>query len=51
MIVGHVIGLVLAHDKALAVFGGERAAPRARYPLLALMVLSTLRGLWLFSRG
>jgi hypothetical protein len=51
LIVGHVIGLVLAHDKALAVFGTTRVALRTQYPLLALMILYTVGGLWLLSRG
>ena len=51
LVVGHVIGLVLAHDKALAVFGTTRVALRTQYPLLALMILYTVGGLWLLSRG
>jgi hypothetical protein len=51
LIVGHIIGLVLAHDKALAVFGTTRVALRTQYPLLALMILYTVGGLWLLSRG
>ena len=51
LIVGHVIGLVLAHDKALAVFGTTRDALRTQYPLLGLMILYTTGGLWLLSRA
>ena len=48
---GHVLGLVLAHDRALALFpSGERAA-RSQSPLLVLMVLYTVTGLWLLSQG
>jgi hypothetical protein len=51
LIAGHVLGLVLAHDKALALFGSTKVALRTQYPLLALMVLYTVGGLWLLSRG
>jgi hypothetical protein len=51
LIVGHVLGLTLAHDKALAVFGTTRVALRTQYPLLGLMILYTVGGLWLLSRG
>jgi hypothetical protein len=51
LIVGHVLGLMLAHDKALAVFGTTRVALRTQYPLLGLMILYTVGGLWLLSRG
>jgi hypothetical protein len=51
LIVGHVLGLVIAHDKALAIFGTSRAALRTQYALLALMVLYTVGGLWLLSRS
>ena len=51
LIGGHVVGLVLAHDRALAVFGSTKTALRTQYPLLALMVLYTVGGLWLLSRG
>ncbi len=51
LIAGHVIGLVLAHDKALAVFGTTRDALRTQYPLLGLMILYTTGGLWLLSRA
>ena len=51
LVVGHVAGLVLAHDRALAVSPDGRTALRTQYPLLALMVLYTIGGLWLLSRG
>lgn len=46
---GHVIGLVLAHDRALSLLP-ERRALRSQYPLLALMVAYTVGGLWLLSQ-
>lgn len=40
---GHVLGVVLAHDRALADFGG--AAVRSRYVMLLLMILFASLGL------
>lgn len=50
LIAGHVAGLILAHDRALAVFRGDaRAALRSQYWMLAVMVGFTCLGLWLLS--
>jgi hypothetical protein len=46
---GHVIGLILAHDRAVAIWGSARTAVRTQYTMLALMVLYTCTGLWLLS--
>jgi hypothetical protein len=47
---GHVAGLVLAHDRALTVFGDDRrAAIRSQYWMLTVMVGFTCLGLWLLS--
>jgi hypothetical protein len=51
LIVGHVLGLVIAHDRALALFPSPKVALRTQYAVLALMVLYTVGGLWLLSRG
>ena len=51
LVAGHIIGLVIAHDRAVALFGTTRVALRTQYALLALMVLYTVGGLWLLSRG
>jgi len=48
---GHVLGLVLAHDRALTVASSPERAVRAQLPLLALMVLYTVSGLWLLSQN
>jgi hypothetical protein len=48
LILGHVGGLVLAHDRALALFTG-RAAVRSQHWMLAVMVGFTSLGLWLLS--
>ena len=51
LVAGHIVGLVVAHDRAVALFGTTRVALRTQYALLALMVLYTVGGLWLLSRG
>ena len=51
LVVGHVAGLAIAHDRAVSIFEDRRAALRSQYPMLALMVLYTVGGLWLLSRG
>ena len=51
LVVGHVAGLAIAHDRAVSLFEDRRAALRSQYPLLALMVLYTVGGLWVLSRG
>jgi hypothetical protein len=49
LVVGHVAGLVLAHDRALAVYRDARAATRSQYWMLVIMVGFTSMGLWLLS--
>jgi hypothetical protein len=51
LVVGHVAGLAIAHDRAVTIFENRRDALRSQYPVLALMVLYTVGGLWLLSRG
>ena len=48
--VGHVAGLAIAHDRAVALFESRSDALRSQYPMLALMVLYTVGGLWLLSQ-
>ena len=50
LVVGHVAGLVLAHDKAVELFESPRKAAISQYAMLALMVVYTLAGLWLLSQ-
>lgn len=50
IVAGHLVGVVLAHDRALAVFPKERAV-RTQYAMLALMVLLTGLGLTILSAG
>jgi hypothetical protein len=51
LVIGHVAGLAIAHDRAVAVFHGRRTALEAQLPMLGLMVLYTLGGMWLLTRG
>jgi hypothetical protein len=51
LVAGHVVGLAVAHDRAVALFRDRSAALRSQYAMLALMVLYTVGGLWLLSRG
>lgn len=48
---GHVLGLTLAHDRALSLFASARTAVRTQYAFLVLMVLYTVGGLWLLWLG
>src|SRR4051794_30116092 len=49
LVAGHVCALVLAHDKALVLYGSARDAVRSQMCMLALMVGFTTLGLWLLS--
>ena len=50
LVIGHVAGLVLAHDRAVELFDSPRKAAISQYAMLALMVVYTLTGLWLLSQ-
>lgn len=50
IVAGHVAGVVLAHDRAMAAFRPGQAA-RTQYALLAVMVLFTVGGLVILSGG
>ena len=49
LVTGHVCGLILAHDRALAVYTRVRRATRSQYWMLVVMVGFTSLGLWLLS--
>lgn len=51
IVVGHVIALALAHDRALELGRTHREALRSQTPMLILMVLLTVAGLWSLSVG
>ncbi len=49
LVVGHVLGLTLAHDRALVYWPDYRQASRSQYWMLAVMVTFTCFGLYLLS--
>jgi hypothetical protein len=49
LVCGHVAGLVLAHDRAVALYRDARDATRSQYWMLVVMVGFTSLGLWLLS--
>jgi hypothetical protein len=49
LVLGHIAGLTLAHDRALALYRRTRDATRSQYWMLAVMVAFTSLGLWLLS--
>jgi hypothetical protein len=49
IVLGHIAALVLAHDRALAIFRGGRPAVRSQLWMLAVMVAFTVLALWLIS--
>ncbi|MGZ8665755.1 MAG: fenitrothion hydrolase [Solirubrobacterales bacterium] len=51
LVVGHVLGLTLAHDRAVAYWSDYRQASRSQYWMLAVMVAFTCFGLYLLSSG
>jgi hypothetical protein len=51
LVAGHVSGLVLGHDRALALYGKARAATTSQYWMLAVMVAFTTFGLFLLSQA
>ena len=51
LVVGHVCGLTMAHDRALAYWKDYRQASRSQYWMLAVMVGFTCFGLYLLSQA
>jgi hypothetical protein len=51
LVIGHVAGLTLAHDRATAYWGDYKQAARSQYWMLAVMVAFTCFGLYLLSVG
>ena len=49
LVLGHVAGLAVAHDRAVTIFRDRQDALRSQYAMLALMVLYTVGGLWILS--
>lgn len=50
IVIGHVCGVVAAHDRAVEIYE-PREAVRSQYPLLAVMILYTVGGLFLLLSG
>jgi hypothetical protein len=51
LVVGHVAALVLAHDRALVVYGNARAATGSQVVMLLVMVVFTVLGIGLLSEA
>jgi hypothetical protein len=51
IVAGHVAALVLAHDRALALYGQARVAVRSQYWMLGIMVGFTTLALWLLAQA
>jgi hypothetical protein len=51
LVIGHVVALTLAHDRALATYDEVRLASRSQYFMLAVMVGFTCFGLFLLSQA
>lgn len=47
VVVGHILALSLAHDRALAIYGDSRQATRSQFWMLGVMVGFTVLALWL----
>jgi hypothetical protein len=48
---GHVAALILAHDRALAIYRDAREAVRSQYWMLGVMLGFTLLAVWLVSEA
>jgi hypothetical protein len=51
VIAGHVAALMLAHDRAIAIYEDAKQATRSQYWMLAVMVGFTTLALWLLSES
>jgi hypothetical protein len=51
VVLGHVLALTLAHDRALALYDEAKLAVRSQYWMLAVMVGFTSLALWLLSQA
>jgi hypothetical protein len=49
LVIGHVAGLVLAHDRAIAIYDDPRTATRSQYWMLGVMICFTCLALYLLS--
>ena len=51
VVVGHVAALVLAHDRAIAIYEKAKLAVRSQYWMLLIMAVFTLLALWLLLQA
>ncbi|HEY8583200.1 MAG TPA: fenitrothion hydrolase, partial [Capillimicrobium sp.] len=51
LIAGHVAGLALAHDRAIALYRDRKEATRSQYWMLVVMIAFTGLGMWLLSEA
>jgi hypothetical protein len=51
VVAGHVAALVLAHDRALSLYGQPRLAVRSQYWMLGIMIGFTTLALWLLAQA
>ena len=51
VVAGHVAALILAHDRALALYSDAKLAVRSQYWMLAIMVAFTTLALWLLAQA
>lgn len=51
VVLGHMCGLTLAHDRALVLYEDPREATRSQYWMLAVMIGFTSLALWLLSQA
>ena len=49
ILLGHIVGVYLAHVEALRSFSTPRRAALSQLPMLALMMVFTNFGLWILS--
>ncbi|MGH3995197.1 MAG: hypothetical protein ACRDSN_22370, partial [Pseudonocardiaceae bacterium] len=51
VVIGHVAALMLAHDRAIAIYDNPKVAFRSQYWMLGVMVGFTTLALWLLSEA
>jgi hypothetical protein len=51
VVIGHICALILAHDRAIALYEEPRKATRSQYWMLAVMICFTSLALWLLSEA
>jgi hypothetical protein len=51
VVLGHVAALVLAHDRALSLYGQAQLAVRSQYWMLGIMIGFTTLALWLLAQA